>query len=86
MAANHWFLRAILPAKWYGAVKTGTRLWLIECSSGHKRDLWDAGGVRYKAFGEPRTYGRCRECGKASCLKIRKKTGAEKTEIAGEAP
>lgn len=45
MAAEHGFLRAILPASWFEAVRAGTRQWLIECPCGHKRDLWDAGGT-----------------------------------------
>ena len=53
-----------------------------ECPWGHKRDVWDADGVRYKACGQPRQYNKCEECGKGTWHKVRKKTEAEKEEIA----
>jgi len=81
MPAEHRFLRFILPARAFAAVKAGTKLWLTECPCGHKRDVWDAGGVRYKAAGEPRQLARCPACGKATMHKIRKKTEEEKQTI-----
>lgn len=79
--AEHRFLKFILPAKAFGAVKAGTKLWLAACPCGHRRDIWDAGGVRYKAAGEPRRLGRCPACGKLTMHKIRRKTDAEQREI-----
>ena len=81
MLAQHPFLKFILPTKAFAAVKAGTKEWLAECPCGHKRDLWDSGGVRYKAVGEPRQFGYCSSCGKSTMHKIRKKTEAEKREI-----
>lgn len=81
MAAKHKFLKFILPGRAFAAIRTGTRLWMIECPCGHKRDLWDAGGIRYKAVGEPWSLCKCPECGKGTMHKIRKKTEAENEEI-----
>jgi hypothetical protein len=81
MPAAHRFLKLILPSKAFAAVREGTKQWLAECPCGHRRDLWDSGGVRYKAAGEPRQIGSCPACGKATLHKIRKKTEAEKQEI-----
>jgi len=81
MPAEHKFLRFILPAKAFAAVRAGTRKWLMECPCGHKRDLWDAGGVRYGGVGEPRQYHKCPKCGAGTWHKIRKKTEAEKEGI-----
>ncbi|MFC1735583.1 hypothetical protein ACFL1X_05660 [Candidatus Hydrogenedentota bacterium] len=81
MAAAHKFLKFILPNRAFEAVKAGTRQWLMECKCGNKRDVWDEGGVRYKAVGEPRQYHLCPKCGKGTWHKIRKKTTAEKGEI-----
>ena len=77
MAAEHKFLKFILPAKAFAAVEAGTRQWLIECPCGHRRDYWEAGGVRYKAVGEPRQWTICPACGKGKWHKVRKKTEAE---------
>jgi hypothetical protein len=81
MSAEHRFLKFILPARAFAAVREGTKQWLAECPCGHRRDWWDAGGVRYKAAGEPRKLSRCPVCGKATLHKIRKKTPAEREEI-----
>ena len=81
MAAEHRLLKFILPARAFAAIRDGTRLWLIECPCGHQRDLWDAGGIRYKAVGEPSQYHACPHCGGRTWHKIRKKTEAEKHDI-----
>lgn len=70
---EHRMLRRLLPDKALGALEAGTRQWLIECPCGHTQDFWDAGGVRYKAVGEPRQLYRCPACGKARWHKVRKK-------------
>lgn len=81
MVSEHRFLKFILPEKAFAAVREGTREWLIECPCGHTRDLWDMGGVRYKAAGEPRRYLKCPKCGRARWHTIRQKTDAEKREL-----
>jgi len=79
--SEHRLLKFILPARAFAAVRTGTKLWLIECSCGQKRDYWDAGGVRYKAAGQPKTLARCSACGKLGMHRVRKKTEAERREM-----
>ena len=81
MPAEHRFLKFILPAKAFAAIKAGTKQWLAECPCGHKRDVWDSGGVRYKAAGEPKHRRHCPACGKKTWHKFRKKTAAENQEI-----
>ena len=81
MPTEHKFLKFILPARAFEAVKKGTKQWLIECKCGHRRDFWNLGGIRYKAVGEPRQYLKCPECRKNTWHKIRKKTNMEKHQI-----
>jgi hypothetical protein len=81
MPAEHKFLRFILPARAFAAIRAGTREWLIECPCVHKRDLWDVGGVRCKAAGEPRQYHEFPECGRGRWHKIRKKTDLERQQL-----
>lgn len=81
MAAEHGFLKWLLPARAFEAVKAGTKQWLAECTCGNRRDVWDSGGVRYMAAGEPRRLAYCPECGKRTMHKIRKKTEAERLTI-----
>ena len=80
MAAEHKFLKFILPNSLFEAAKASTKRWLLECPCGHKRDLWDAGGVRGNGT-EQVTYCKCPECGKRTWQKKRKKTELEKQEI-----
>ena len=67
------FLRWLLPEGAYRALETGTRQWQIECACGNAQDFWDAGGIRYKAVGEPRQLYTCKSCSKTSMQKIRRK-------------
>ncbi|MBW2395307.1 MAG: DUF3784 domain-containing protein [Deltaproteobacteria bacterium] len=75
--SEHSFLRRIVPERAFRAIEIGTRHWLIECSCGHIRDYWDAGGVRFKAVGEPRQWTHCPACGEAHWQKVRKKRPGE---------
>ena len=79
--AEHRFLRRVLPLRAFAAVRAGTKEWLAACPCGHKRDIWDYGGVRYKATGEPLRLLRCPACGRMSMHRVRKKTEIEKHEI-----
>ena len=75
-------LKTVLPTRAFAAVEADTRQWLIECPCGHKLDFWDSGGVRYKAFGEPRQLSPCPRCGKVRWHKVRRKSPREQTERA----
>jgi len=70
-------LELMLPSRVYATIEADTRKWLIECPCGHRRDLWEMGGIRYKAAGEPRRLMRCPHCGHLTWHKIRKKTQQE---------
>jgi hypothetical protein len=79
-------LKAVLPVRAFAAVEAGTRQWLIECPCGVKQDFWDAGGVRYKAFGEPRQLFPCERCGKVRWHKVRRKSPRELEEMTRPVP
>ncbi len=82
MPAEHRFLKLILPARAFEAVRAGTKKWVAECCTcGRKQDVWDAGGVRYMAAGEPKEIAFCPSCSKATKHRIRKKTEAERLGI-----
>ncbi len=67
------FLQRLLPETAFRAIEEGTRQWILECPCGLERDFWDAGGVRYKAVGEPRMYAVCERCAKGRWHKIRRR-------------
>ena len=48
-----------------------SRRWMIQCPNcGHEISVWEAGGIRYKARGTVRRYGKCSKCGKYSMLRV----------------
>ncbi len=77
--ARHHFLHRMLPTKVYRALEKGTRQWLQECRNcGYKQDYWEAGNVRYKAYGEPT---QLQWCEKFSLHKVRKKLTSKQTGL-----
>lgn len=57
-------LLSLLPARWAEAAEKESREWMLRCPCGYEQSVWDAGGVRYKATGNPRRYMSCAACGK----------------------
>lgn len=57
---------AILPRRRFEALEADSRLWLARCSCGLARSVWELGGIRYKAAGEPRWFMKCPQCGNRS--------------------
>lgn len=52
-----------LPKAWADAIEAESRQWMMRCSCGHEISVWDAGGVRYKAAGNPVRLWLCPTCG-----------------------
>ena len=52
-------------------IETKSRLWMLVCPHcGHERSVWDTGGIRYNARGNPRWYMSCTQCGKAGWNRV----------------
>ncbi len=67
--------RALVSAERFAAMEKETRNWVVECCTcGCQRDLWDLGGIKYKARGTSYTFGRCPDCRKSRRLKVYDKT------------
>ena len=60
----------IFPPQWAQSMEADSRLWMVRCSCGFARSVWDMGGIRWKAIGEPRWFMKCPECGKRSWHKV----------------
>ncbi|MBA4029485.1 MAG: hypothetical protein C0478_00990 [Planctomyces sp.] len=56
--------KRLFPASWMTAMEEESRTWAMRCPCGVYTSIWEMGGIRYKASGQPHRYGRCRECGK----------------------
>ncbi len=70
MSSAQKFFAALLPGRWMEAMEADSRLWIVRCSCGCARSVWELGGIRYKAVGEPRWFMRCPQCGRRSWHKV----------------
>jgi hypothetical protein len=66
MSAVQKLFSALLPQRWMAAMEADSRLWMVRCSCGFARSVWDLGGIRYKASGQSRWFMRCPQCGQRS--------------------
>ena len=75
MNALQNFLKAILPRAWGESMERESRSWFIRCEEcGYELSVWEAGGVRWKAAGNPRKLGKCPTCERPRMFKIYKKS------------
>jgi YoeB-like toxin of bacterial type II toxin-antitoxin system len=61
---------AVLPRRWVEALEADSRLWMVRCSCGFARSVWELGGIRYKATGRQLWFMRCSQCGQRSWHKV----------------
>ena len=66
MSTTQRFFLSILPRSWAKSMEAESRAWLVECSCGCARSVWELGGIRWKAAGQPRRYVHCPQCGRSS--------------------
>ncbi len=61
------FFTAILPASWAKSMEADSRQWFMKClNCGFEESIWDLGGIRWKAAGNPRNLRQCPHCGERS--------------------
>lgn len=60
------FMLFVLPLRrWKEAAVVESKEWMCRCTvCGFERSVWEAGGIRFKAFGNKREYQSCPECKK----------------------
>lgn len=57
--------------KKFKEIEEESRRWIFTCSfCDEESNIWEAGGVRYEAKGEPTIGVRCPKCGKAGRQKL----------------
>lgn len=65
MSTVQRIFRALLPAGWFAAMERESSEWRIRCTEceADRGTVWEAGGIRWKAAGNPRIARRCVACG-----------------------
>lgn len=67
------FLLACCPKAWQARMIADSQAWHAVCPCGEARSIWEMGGVRCCAAGNPRRYLRCPKCGEATWHLIEKR-------------
>ena len=57
------FLSAVLPGAWAEDMRMESQTWKMRCTCGFERSVWENGGIRWKAKGNPRRLRACPQCG-----------------------
>ena len=72
MSSLQKFFVRILPRRWAESMEADSRSWMMRCSCGFSRSIWDLGGIRWKAEGRPCTFSfmKCPQCSKRSWHKL----------------
>ena len=57
------FFTALLPHSWAESMRADSLSWMMRCTCGFERSIWEMGGIRWKARGNSRNLLRCPHCG-----------------------
>ena len=64
MTSIQQFLMKILPFAWAEEMRAESQSWMVRCPNcNFERSVWDLGGIRWKAAGNPRRLMDCSQCG-----------------------
>ena len=56
--------KAILPRTWADDMEAESKKWIATCECGNARSIWELGGIRWRAKGNPKTMVYCPNCRK----------------------
>lgn len=73
------FFVAIFPKAWAESMEAESRLWVARCKHcGFEQSIWEMGGIRWGARGNPARYCRCPKCHEPTWQAITKRDPAGK--------
>lgn len=65
------FFTTVLPRRAAASMEAESRAWKARCPGcGFAKSVWEMGGIRWKAKGEPRVLLRCPGCGQRKWLAL----------------
>ncbi len=68
------FFTAILPRSWAESMRAESLSWMMQCTCGFEQSIWEMGGIRWKAKGNPKRLMRCSKCGQRTWHKTYRKS------------
>lgn len=63
-------LRRFASTEKFESARAATKSWNVVCRDGHVTDLWSYGGIRWRAIGTKRIFGKCPACGRKGFMKV----------------
>ena len=63
-------LKFFLSLNSFKKIKSESQNWLFKCDCGNDFSIWDIGGIRYKAKGNPIKVVKCNKCQKVKARKL----------------
>lgn len=72
---------SLVPKHLAAQMEEESRQWKATCSCGTERSIWELGGLRYKAYGNPRRWLRCPDCGRMTWHVIHKSVTEEQGRV-----
>jgi ribosomal protein S27E len=82
MSRTQRFFTRFAGAETAAAMEAHSRAWLVRCPNcGHERSIWELGGIRYKAAGNPRLRLTCPNCGKAGWHEVHRAADFPATKV-----
>jgi hypothetical protein len=76
-------LTAVVPRRWAESMEAHSRSWIVRCPCGFARSVWELGGIRWKAAGEPRWRMQCPHCGQRSWHTVTRDPSSSEAETGG---
>ena len=70
------FFMAVLPRSWAEEMQAESQQWILRCTCGFERSMWEVGGIRWKAAGSPRRLIRCSQCGQRTWHTLYRKSSS----------
>ena len=76
----------VLPDSWAASMESESRGWYMRCPCGAETSVWEMGGVRWKAAGNPVRAGECAACGRKFMGQLyqRPEGGGQRPEVRGQ--
>ncbi len=63
-------LSSLVPQSWRQSMEAESRRWHVQCPCGYEQSVWNRGGIRWKATGEPKVFGKCPGCGQNTWQRV----------------
>jgi ribosomal protein S27AE len=87
LSGSQRLFRRLTSPELFAAMARDSQLWKAECPNcrADTTNVWEMGGIRYKAAGQPRRRARCPRCGQKGWLRIHW-TGGDPTALGPRPP